>query len=95
MLNHKPNSNWTPAVWIASSGMAGLCKDSWGPFNPDFQLTSCFIDGPLYGGLAVLLLVFGTYKIHSLIGRRSLGAPVNWHFWLKLVSICAMIMVLY
>ena len=71
-----------------SSSIASICHDScgWGPFDANFHLTSCFIDGILYGAINLFLLLFGTYQIYSLSSRHPLPSPLDWHFFTKLVS---------
>ena len=67
--------------------LTSLCQTSWGPFDDDFQLTSCFIDGVLYGSINLFLLIFGSYQVYSLSKNPLLSSSIDWHFWLKLVCI--------
>lgn len=86
-----------PTVWASffiessnsTSGILSLCKSSygWGPFDSDFHLTPCFIDGVLYGAISLFLLLLGTYQIYSLSSRHPLLSPLDWHFYSKLVCI--------
>lgn len=84
-----------PTAWASffldstnSTGVAKLCHDAcgWGPFDSDFHITSCFIDGILYGALNAFLISFGTYQVYLLSTRHPLPSPLDWHFFTKLVS---------
>lgn len=71
--------------FLASNGLAKLCHDSWGPFDHEFHLTSCFIDGVLYGAIHGFLLLFGSHQIYSLSSTSPMLTRVDWQFWLKIV----------
>ncbi|ODV79720.1 uncharacterized protein CANTADRAFT_25606 [Suhomyces tanzawaensis NRRL Y-17324] len=75
------------------SAPAGLlaCSspDGWGPLSPVYKdFTPCFLQGVLFGGSALLMVLVGLYQIHVLRNRKiTSGNRVAWSFYAKLVLV--------
>lgn len=66
----------------------GACKDScgWGPFDSNFHLTACFVNGILFGLFNFYLLLFGSFRIAYLSKIRK-QRNLDWYDWSKLALV--------
>lgn len=86
-----PSENFAPH-FNGSRGTGWLeCghSDGWGPLSPVYSdFTPCFLQGVLFGGLALVALLAGAYQIYHLRLRKVVVANrVLWPFYAKLLVV--------
>lgn len=81
LVASKHNRTHTPATGLLRCN----CADGWGPLSPLYNdLTPCFLQGALFGGAGLLMVLLGLYQIASLRQRKFTSNKVTWAFYAKL-----------
>uniref|UniRef100_A0A060TAR9 ARAD1D22132p n=1 Tax=Blastobotrys adeninivorans TaxID=409370 RepID=A0A060TAR9_BLAAD len=95
ILDDASNANFTMASkHHGHSGGAGcLCQNElgWGPFDPKFALTPCFIDGVVLNIPSALLILLGTFQLIKLWRRKRIPCKQDWRLYTKLGLVAAQI----